>query len=277
MIYDCFPFFNELDLLEIRLNYLDEVVDKFVLVEMGKTASGKDKPFFFDENKERYSKFLDKIIHIKVSDYPDENGEPDYSKPWLLENYQRDCIMRGLKDAKSDDIILISDLDEIPAKKVVKEYTSGIISPVHKMMYYYLNNLNVTNSNWVKGTKICHYSDLIDPQIDIPKQLENQYTKKGLPTYIRFYSGNLIFDGGWHFSYLGGAKAISYKIKSFAHQELNKEDFTNEAKIEKCVKKGEDIFGRGDRYRAIPIDETFPDYIVENQEKYQHLILKTKI
>ena len=86
MIYDCFTFFNELDLLEIRLNYLNEIVDKFVLVEMAKTHSNKDKPFYFEENKKRYEKFLDKIIHIKVSEYPDLTKFDEYRRNWVLEN-----------------------------------------------------------------------------------------------------------------------------------------------------------------------------------------------
>ena len=96
MIYDCFTFFNELDLLEIRLNVLNGCVDKFVLVEMGKTHTGKDKPLVFEQNKERFSIFKDKIIHIIVDDYPElEKSESDgYGNKWLLENYQRDAIMR---------------------------------------------------------------------------------------------------------------------------------------------------------------------------------------
>ena len=90
MIIDCFPFFNELDLLEIRLNVLNDVVDKFVLVEASKTQSLIDKPFYFEENKDRYSKFLDKIIHVKITDYPKKDG-------WAMENYQRNCIVKGLQ------------------------------------------------------------------------------------------------------------------------------------------------------------------------------------
>lgn len=107
MTYDCFPFFNELDILEIRLNTLDKHVDKFVLVEASKTQSLLDKPYFFEENKARYSKFLNKIIHVKVSDNPDLPG-------WVMENHQRNCITRGLVDCNGEDTILISDVDEIP-------------------------------------------------------------------------------------------------------------------------------------------------------------------
>ena len=108
MIIDCFPFFNELDVLELRLNILDSVVDKFVLVEASKTQSLIDKPFYFEDNKDRFAKFLHKIVHIKVQDYPNEGG-------WAMENFQRNCILRGLKhlDLNTHDIVGISDVDEI--------------------------------------------------------------------------------------------------------------------------------------------------------------------
>src|SRR3954464_1583382 len=99
MIYDCFTFFNELDLLEIRLNELDPVVDKFVLVEATKTHQGKDKPLYFLENKARYEKFLAKIIHVVVNEYPDYEGK----SAWLLEHHQRNMIIEGLKECKSGD------------------------------------------------------------------------------------------------------------------------------------------------------------------------------
>ena len=269
MLYDCFTFFNELDLLEIRLNYLNEYVDKFVLVEMGKTHSGQDKPFYFEENKSRYKKFLPKIIHIKVTDYP-ENSIND---SWHLENYQRDCIMRGLDNAAPDDVIIISDLDEIPSCEAITSYTNGIMVLEQKMMYYYLNNLNITDSIWRKGTKICHFSDLLNPNLNVFNQFGCNHTKKGLPTYIRFCSGPSFPNGGWHFSYLGNSHDISYKITSFAHQELNNEKYTNTSEIEKKIKSGQDLFDRHYVYKPIPIDDTFPEYIVKNQDKYKHLIL----
>ena len=102
MIYDCFSFFNELDILEIRLNVLYETVDYFVITEANKTHTGSKKEYVFEQNKERFSKFLDKIIYIKVDDLPDlESSETSSDgNKWLYENYQRDAIMRGLKDCK---------------------------------------------------------------------------------------------------------------------------------------------------------------------------------
>ena len=113
MIYDCFTFFNELDLLEIRLNVLNDVVDRFVLVEATKTHSGKDKPLYFNDNKERYKAFQHKVIHVIVDDYP------PFVTAWTYENHQRNAILRGLTQANPDDAIMISDLDEIPRPDLV--------------------------------------------------------------------------------------------------------------------------------------------------------------
>ena len=214
MLYDCFTFFNELELLEIRLNELDDIVDKFVLVEATRTHTNKIKPLYFKENKEKFSKFTDKIIHIVVDDMPESNDA------WVLENYQRNSIVRGLKDCNSHDVIMISDVDEIPRSEVVLKvkYSFGIKTLEQNFYYYYLNVLN--NEIWRRGTKILFYKYLTTPQ------------------EIRMMeAGPLIKNGGWHFSYLGGTKQIKSKIQSFAHQEFNSPKYTDIKKIEQRVKK----------------------------------------
>lgn len=117
MIYDCFSFYNELDLLEIRLNTLDSVVDKFVLVEATKTHNGQEKPLYYQENVKRFAPFHGKIIHIIVDSFP------EIESAWTLENYQRNQIIRGLQGARDDDIVLLSDLDEIPNPELVNKYS----------------------------------------------------------------------------------------------------------------------------------------------------------
>lgn len=107
MIYDTFMFFNELELLELRLNELNGVVDKFVLVEATRTFTNKPKPLYYAENKQRFSQFNDKIIHIIVDDSPDSDN------PWVLDRYQKNCVGRGLRNAAPDDIVVFSDADEI--------------------------------------------------------------------------------------------------------------------------------------------------------------------
>ena len=91
-IYDCFTFFNELDILDIRLQELYDTVDHFVLVEANQSHSGKPKEYIFENNKDRFEKYLDKIIHIKIDDFPDTKDS------WVREKFQRYCINRGLTE-----------------------------------------------------------------------------------------------------------------------------------------------------------------------------------
>jgi beta-1,4-mannosyl-glycoprotein beta-1,4-N-acetylglucosaminyltransferase len=155
MLYDCFTFLNELDLLEIRLNILNEVVDKFVIVEATRTFSNQLKPLFFADNKERFRRFSDKIIHVVVDTYP------PIESAWTIEQYQRNCIANALTACHDDDVILISDLDEIPRPEKIREYrdTQGIKVFEQSMFYYFLNYLNVTDPIWPQGTKMLSYHD----------------------------------------------------------------------------------------------------------------------
>ena len=255
-VYDCFTFFNELDLLEIRLNVLWEVVDKFVLVEADRTFTNKEKQFYFEENKEKYKCFLDKIIHIKITKYP------EMKDAWDMEYYQRNQIACGLVDCAPDDVVLISDLDEIPNPEIIKRFKENG-SGTHKLeqvfFYYYLNYQKCV-SKYGCPAKITRYKEIT----------VNNYT----PQKIRVEDNiKIIKKGGWHFSYLGGEEAIKYKIQSFAHQEYNNENYVND-KITNKIYLGLDIF---DRYgvRFIPVKITnkkFPQYIVNNIDKYSHLI-----
>jgi beta-1,4-mannosyl-glycoprotein beta-1,4-N-acetylglucosaminyltransferase len=122
MVYDTFIFFNELELLELRLNELSDVVDRFILVEATRTFTNKPKPLYYAENKHLFSKFNHKITHIIVEDLPESDN------PWILERFQRNCISRGFNNMSDDDIIMISDTDEIPRAEIVKEVTNKLKS-----------------------------------------------------------------------------------------------------------------------------------------------------
>lgn len=284
MVYDCFTFFNELDLLEIRLNVLNQVVDKFVLVEMAYTQTRMEKEFYYENNKSRFEKFSDKIIHVKVETIPEilpSKLDPNGNK-WQLENYQRDCIMHGLKDAKDDDIILISDLDEIPNPEVISAYKDGNITGIQtleqKMMYYFVNNINISDPVWSHGTKLARYRDLKDPKQDLPAQCYYEFSKRGLPTYLRFCNGKMIKNGGWHFSYCGGAEAIIKKRQSICEQHFNTSRNMTTKAVMKKIYIGKDILDRKDYcYKPVKIDKSFPQYIYENQKKYSKLILKQNV
>jgi len=248
-------FFNELDLLEIRLNELNDVVDKFVLVESTKTHSNKSKPLCFQDNRERFTNFLNKIIHIVVDEYPDCNDS------WAMENYQRDVIIKTLKEYCNDeDVVIISDLDEIPRVDLVKKYkdADGITVFEQKLYTFYFNYLNATEPDWKRGTRLLKFKEIGDKTL----------------TDIRMADGNYIKNAGWHFTYLGGIDMVKYKIKSFAHQEYNNDYYMNNKRLITLITDGVDIFERGYKYKTVNIDNSFPEYIVKNKEKYEYLILK---
>ena len=112
-VYDCFTFFNELDLLEIRLNELYNSVDYFVIAEANMSHSGKPKDYVLEENWERFKPFQDKIRYLKIDDFPVTHNS------WVREKFQRDALSRGFTDMQSDDLIIISDLDEIPRAEII--------------------------------------------------------------------------------------------------------------------------------------------------------------
>lgn len=289
-IYDCFTFYNELDLLELRLKILDPFVDYFVLVEATKTYAGEKKNLYFRDNKNKFKRWEKKIIHVIVEDMP--NPGKIYLKKswkissvlglgrWKLEMYQRNQIQKGLKKCRDEDIIILSDLDEIPnpnkldlLKELVKDDRVVLFS--QNLYYYFLNGF--VYSNW-EGSRACSFKlfrKLFKKKGERFRRLRNL----GLRIKIKFLKSKnnplrKIRDGGWHFSYLGDAEIISDKIKSISHLENDKDEFTNLKNINESVKGGRDIFGRAMKVNYLPIDSTFPEEIVKNKRKYSKFIKK---
>lgn len=280
MVYDCFTFFNELEILEIRLNTLNSVVDKFVLVEANRTHQGKPKPLVFQENKEKFAAFADKIIHVVVDTYPENPN----NNSWVYEHHQRNRIKEGLKHCKADDTIIISDVDEIPNPEKIVEYknTRGIKIFKQRMFYYFVNCVEASNKNYSwHGSIMLPYYKLELPQTlrENAMLLQSLYHPKPLHRlawniihFFRKQKYTFVKNGGWHFSYLGGVERIIKKLEAFAHNEYNKPEYKNPEKIKEMIYKGEDIFGRNFKYSFIKLDNTFPKYITENKEKFKELM-----
>lgn len=277
MIYDCFTFFNELELLELRLNILNDVVDKFVIVEAAKTHAGVDKPLNFLSNKDKFSKFSDKIIYIQYDEFP------PYENPWIYENLQRNAISEGLKNCKDDDIIIISDLDEIISpkaiKKGIKNINEGAAIKKFKQyhMNYYLNVLNLKQPFWYHP-KMCTYKtfksvfDNLD--YEYSEYVVEEANQGTTATKIRMYSDcDIITDGGWHFSFTGGAERIFYKINNYAHQECVEYIDSTMEKIAnhlKMINENND----SDELTALRYS-MLPEYLKRNIDKYKDFISKT--
>lgn len=279
MIYDCFQFFNELDILKLRLQILSPVVDRFVISEATETFSGLAKPLYYEENKEMFAEFAEKIIHVVVEDTP-EGITHD------RDTFQKNAVGRGLKDCKDDDIIIFSDLDEIPnpekIKEILKDFQDDkIYHFAQRMFYCYLNMEEVSGKllsyagefegverkKWI-GSKMCRY-----------QLIREQGLKLGeLRFPERKEIGIRVEDGGWHFGYMGGhgeadvKKRVAQKVRSAAHQEYNSRSVLSE--VEDKIKDGKDIFDRQAEFVKVEIDDSFPLYLREHQEEYSHLILK---
>jgi len=229
-VVDCFIFYNELDLLNYRLNVLDDFIDYFIIVESTHTFVGKEKILYFNENKALFEQFKEKIIHIIVDDMPYKLP----GKAWDNEYHQRNCISRGIEKLKlnNDDLIIISDLDEIPDPSILfKLKNDNIELSIKKLrmdMYYY--NLNTKYDIVWDAVKIFSYKFYIDSKLSCQE--------------IRNYNCPIITNGGWHLSYFGDSNFIKNKIEMFSHQELNIPTFTSTDKIEYRVKNGTDIFDR---------------------------------
>jgi beta-1,4-mannosyl-glycoprotein beta-1,4-N-acetylglucosaminyltransferase len=257
-IIDAFLFFNEIDLLDMRLNILDDYVDYFVITESDNTFSGNSKELFFEKNKNLFEKFEDKIIYNPIS------IPSDITVTWDREIWQRNCQWGAInKISTDDDLILTSDVDEIPSLKILENAhrwfdKTQLYHFQQDMFMYYLNNFKT--SNWF-GTRACGKSTLIERTIDDIRESTEIFNK---------LSGTVIQNAGWHFSYLGGEQQIKYKLESFSHQEFNNDGIKQN--IQNSLNNNIDLFGRYVNHSIIKMDSRFPEYITNNRQKYNNWI-----
>lgn len=255
-IIDCFTFYNEFKLLNYRLSILYPIVDYFIIVEGTKTQIGKPKPLFFKENREQFKPFLDKIIHIvddELIDYDDIKGD----NAWINEIHQRNHIHKGIEqlDMNDNDLIMISDCDEIPDIDYVKSLrnknnTFDIVALEQVNHIYNLTCLTVHKLTVHKIIRYGYYKNNPRP---------NDYRHK--------HNMPIIPNGGWHLTYFNNAELISNKIKSIVEQEFNNEEFTNVDNIIKRIKDNKDIFDRPrDSIIKIPVSQN--TYLPPEYDKY---------
>ena len=268
MIYDCFSYWDEDLLLDLRLNILNKYVDYFVIVEGNKTWQNNRKELKFNVNK--FKDFKDRIIYVPVTDLPD--GED----PYLRENHQRNAIRKGLERAKDNDLVIISDLDEIPNPEKIKLFNPKKRYAVFRQNhYYYKFNLQSSNfPNWY-GSRICVKKFLKSPQ-----WLRNlKFKKRPFWRIDKIRLNNIIDDGGWHFCNLKSAKSLLYKYSNLCEtndpvnfKEKIDKKFLDVDEIKKRILKGKDIIGRDDNFNKVPLDSSFPIYLRENKNKYKEWI-----
>lgn len=278
MIYDCIPFFNELDILNLRLHILDPIVDKFIIEEATVTFSGQPKELCFEKNKAMFQKFLPKIEYIVVDNSPVD------TTTHLRDKFQKNALADGLSEARDEDVILLSDVDEIPnpnvIKKIAADFDPNKVYHLAQRMFYCFLNMEEMSGNllsitgefpgverrmWL-GTKV--FSKKSIPMKGIIELREASVTDENA---VR------VADGGWHFGYMGSwqeadvSRRIGTKVVAAAHQEYNNEDILKEAADRLIL--GQDIFGRDARFERVEVDETYPEYLLAHIEEYRHLIM----
>ena len=260
-LFDCFMYNNEETLLDLRLQTLSKYVEKFILVESTFDHQGNKKNKFF--NIDDFKKYKDKIISMKIDKYPSSlNGS------WKRENFQRNYISKALENLNDDDYVIISDADEIPNLKNIKNIEKKKFTAFKQSNYCYkINMRNITFPDWY-GSKLCKKKHLKSPQ-----WLRNQKVKNNSFFNIFKINWNIIENGGWHFSFLMYPEEIKKKIKSFAHEEFNKDQFLDVAKITKSIEEGKDLFNREQKYSKIDLDKSFPKYVFDNEFKLKDWII----
>ena len=281
MVYDCIPFFNEIDILKLRLHTLNDIVDRFVIEEATMTFSGEPKELVFQQNAYKFKEFLPKITHIVVENTPAiaVTHERDY--------FQKNRLIEGLQDATEDDIILFGDCDEIPYPEALK----SIINSFDKTKVYHLAQRNFyafMNMEESSGTLMSITGEFPEIPTQERKWLGTKVTsKQNIPAEGIVRLRDLVpptdprsvrvADGGWHFGYMGGehelnaAKRIGVKVKAAAHDEYNDAEILRETMDHLLL--GRDIFGRDASFTQTQIDESYPTYLLEHIEEHRHLIL----
>jgi beta-1,4-mannosyl-glycoprotein beta-1,4-N-acetylglucosaminyltransferase len=268
-IYDCFSYWDEDLLLDLRLNILNDYVDYFVIVEGNKTWQNNPKKLHFDA--EKFGKFKNKIIYIPVKDMPDGDN------PYLRENFQRNCITRGLSESNEDDLIIISDLDEIPNPKKIINFKSKMRYAVFKQkhFYYKFNLQSQLNPFWY-GSRMCVKKYMKSPQW----LRELKFKKRPFWRLDKLKLNNIIDDGGWHFCNLKTPEQLLYKYKNlcetndpYSFKEKINESYLTIDSIKKMINEKKDIIGRNENYKKIEIDDTYPEYLLKNLKIYKTWVI----
>ncbi len=293
-IFDCFMYFDEEIVLDLRLNILNEYVDYFVVVESLFTHKGDKRDLKFNHNK--FSKFKKKIIYLVYDEQPkgieeinENDNEGEKSRKYILnanhrENGQRNFISRGLDKAKNEDLILISDVDEIPNLENINfnEVNEKLIL-FKQDMFYYKFNLKLPELEW-SGTKACKKKDFINPQW-LRNIKDKKYSLFRLDLFFsktKYANLRFIQNGGWHFSNIKTAKEIEYKLKSYLHHRefdvnpMSLDEIDNiienkQAIYDLTVDKSVNKIGNGNKLQNYPMSK-LPRYLQNNLEKFQKWI-----
>ena len=294
IIFDCFMYFDEEQILEIRLNALDEKVDFFVIVESIYNHKGDKRDLLFNKNK--FLKFSKKIIYLVYEEIPnnvelinENDDKKEKDRKYIMnavyrENAQRNLISEGIKNANKDDLIMISDVDEIPKLESLNlKSIKDEIFIFKQHMFHYKYNLVLPNFKWT-GTKAIKKKNLISPQWlrNIKDKKYSFYRIDTIFSKKKYTNIKIINDGGWHFTNIKTPKMIRHKFKSYLHHFEFDQTNLVESDIENFIKKKQAIYnlkvdkrgnkvGNGETLKNFDIKK-LPIYIQHNLEKYKDWI-----
>lgn len=251
MIYLCFTFYRELELLEIRLKELWDVVGKFVICESEHSHTGRKKPLYYRDNQSRFSAYKNKIISLV-------HKSPRASNPWVNLQSQMNYVVYGLGNAKSEDTIVVSDADEIPRQAAIHHTRHFPYGKIRTRTYAYKFNVQMIRD----GHDNDYHSTFGFAKLKFMQTPLLLWMQKGK---------NEMRDGGWHFDWLYSADIISEKIGDMAHTEYNTPYFRNAKRIRHCIDNNLDLFDNN-AYKLVTVPLNAPRCVMENKEKYEDYI-----
>lgn len=277
-MFDCVLINDELDILEIRLHTLDPVIEKFIVVESDLTHSGKPKPFHLHDNLSRFSEFRDKLIPVIYHAHRVDPGNTNHS--WSNEGQQRDKFLEILpKYQPQDGYCLVCDVDEIPrpdrllAAKKISQETDMPVSMLMNWCLYFLNYA-YPDSTQFRGAYLYQ-----------PHRAQEIHARFGQtrynPSYFRWhmcapgYENDfpVLYNAGWHFSFMGGIEKVSRKLESYAHLEWNRDDVKSMDHVLRCMIRGTDLFGGTEGRVELKSDDFLPEYVRQNQDRFRKYLL----
>jgi len=293
-IYDCFMYFDEEVVVDVRFNTLNQFVDYFVIIESKFTHKGDLRELKF--NHKKFEKFKDKIIYIiddqinpQIEDIELQDSENEKSRKYIMnalyrENGQRNLITKGLDEAQNEDFILISDVDEIPKLSNINfEEINEKITLFKQDMFYYKFNLKLPGLIWT-GTKGCKKKDLASPQW-LRNIKDRKYSFFRIDTFFsktKYMSIKIINNGGWHFSNIKTPKEIEHKLRSYLHhrefdqqplsvEEINKIIDNKQAIYDLTADKTTNKIGNGSKLEKFQF-EKLPIHIQKNYNNFKEWI-----
>jgi beta-1,4-mannosyl-glycoprotein beta-1,4-N-acetylglucosaminyltransferase len=287
-VYYAVEFFNELNTLEIALETLNDVVDYFIVSEsLTSHQEGLSKPLYFEENKQRFAKFLPKIIHQIIDDTPDDFSDLsliqakdethrivldktkinirgiETQKNYCRDGYEKECLLRAMGTCEDEDIVIVSDTDEIPdpnaVRLVIDNFDPTLVYNFNLNHYWFYFNCLKTDE-WI-GNRLLTFANFKSKSMNELRDMKR-------------LSGVIVKNGGWHFSFQGSVETIKQKIQSYGEKSINRPDVVDNIKefIDDCITNQHDFFYRPAEFKIVPIDKSFPSYLYNNQEKFKEFI-----